>query len=75
MHSNEIYYYLKELSWFCSRFDLPQVQLNNRFYNAYVQEVSPDNGPVTVFIGELNKQYVFMFLCIGIFIDSTNCYF
>ncbi|KTG01480.1 hypothetical protein cypCar_00030935 [Cyprinus carpio] len=36
--------------------DKCKVQLNNRFYNAYVQEVSPDNGPVTVFIGELNKQ-------------------
>uniref|UniRef100_A0A673LUC4 ubiquitinyl hydrolase 1 n=1 Tax=Sinocyclocheilus rhinocerous TaxID=307959 RepID=A0A673LUC4_9TELE len=35
--------------------DKCKVQLNNRFYNAYVQEVSPDNGPVTVFIGELNK--------------------
>lgn len=36
--------------------DKCKVQLNNRFYNASVQEVSPDNGPVTVFIGELNKQ-------------------
>uniref|UniRef100_A0A8C1ETG9 OTU domain-containing protein 4 n=1 Tax=Cyprinus carpio carpio TaxID=630221 RepID=A0A8C1ETG9_CYPCA len=36
--------------------DKCKVQLNNRFYDAYVQEVSPDNGPVTVFIGELNKQ-------------------
>ncbi|RXN34273.1 OTU domain-containing 4-like isoform X2 [Labeo rohita] len=36
--------------------DKCRVQLNNRFYNAYVKEVSPDNGPVTVFIGELNKQ-------------------
>ncbi|XP_073679092.1 OTU domain-containing protein 4 [Garra rufa] len=36
--------------------DKCKVQLNNRFYNAYVQEVSPDNGPVTVFIEELNKQ-------------------
>uniref|UniRef100_A0A8C1NSM6 OTU deubiquitinase 4 n=1 Tax=Cyprinus carpio TaxID=7962 RepID=A0A8C1NSM6_CYPCA len=44
--------------------DKCKVQLNNRFYNAYVQEVSPDNGPVTVFIGELNKQYVFLCLYI-----------
>ncbi|XP_043086290.1 OTU domain-containing protein 4 isoform X2 [Puntigrus tetrazona] len=36
--------------------DKCKVLLNNRFYNAKVQEVSPDNGPVTVFIGELNKQ-------------------
>uniref|UniRef100_A0A671LDQ1 OTU domain-containing protein 4 n=1 Tax=Sinocyclocheilus anshuiensis TaxID=1608454 RepID=A0A671LDQ1_9TELE len=43
--------------------DKCKVQLNNRFYNAYVQEVSPDNGPVTVFIGELNKQYVFLCVC------------
>ncbi|KAK9954703.1 hypothetical protein ABG768_016752 [Culter alburnus] len=28
---------------------------SNRFYNAYVQEVSPDNGPVTVFIEELKR--------------------
>ncbi|XP_059384458.1 OTU domain-containing protein 4-like [Carassius carassius] len=36
--------------------DKCKVQLNNHYYNAYVQEVSPENGPVTVFIGELNKQ-------------------
>ncbi|KAL1249338.1 hypothetical protein QQF64_020343 [Cirrhinus molitorella] len=36
--------------------DKCKVQLNNRFYSAYVHEVSPDNGPVTVFIEELNKQ-------------------
>ncbi|KAK7132811.1 hypothetical protein R3I93_019143 [Phoxinus phoxinus] len=37
--------------------DKCKVQLSgsNRFYNAYVQEVSPDNGPVTVFIEELNR--------------------
>uniref|UniRef100_A0A8C2JSW0 OTU domain-containing protein 4 n=1 Tax=Cyprinus carpio TaxID=7962 RepID=A0A8C2JSW0_CYPCA len=36
--------------------DKCKVQLNNRFYDAYVQGVSPDNGPVTVFIEELNKH-------------------
>ncbi|XP_067301596.1 OTU domain-containing protein 4 isoform X2 [Pseudorasbora parva] len=38
--------------------DKCKVQLSgsNRFYNAYVREVSPDNGPVTVFIEELNRQ-------------------
>lgn len=53
------------------------MQLNNRFYNASVQEVSPDNGPVTVFIGELNKQYVFLCVCVcvGVFINSTSYYF
>ncbi|KAG1932431.1 putative bifunctional UDP-N-acetylglucosamine transferase and deubiquitinase ALG13 [Pimephales promelas] len=37
--------------------DKCKVQLSgsNRFYNAYVKEVSPDNGPVTVFIEELNR--------------------
>ncbi|XP_077074454.1 OTU domain-containing protein 4 [Siphateles boraxobius] len=37
--------------------DKCKVQLSgsNRFFNAYVQEVSPDNGPVTVFIEELNR--------------------
>ncbi|XP_051517161.1 OTU domain-containing protein 4-like [Myxocyprinus asiaticus] len=39
--------------------DKCKVQLSgsNRFYSAYVQEVSPDNGPVTVFIEELGKQH------------------
>nr|XP_021325426.1 OTU domain-containing protein 4 isoform X3 [Danio rerio] len=38
--------------------DKCKVQLSgsNRLYSAYVKEVSPDNGPVTVFIEELNKQ-------------------
>ncbi|XP_056305794.1 OTU domain-containing protein 4 isoform X2 [Danio aesculapii] len=38
--------------------DKCKVQLSgsNRLYNAYVKEVSPDNGPVTVFIEELNRQ-------------------
>lgn len=38
--------------------DKCKVQLSgsNRLYNAYVKEVSADNGPVTVFIEELNRQ-------------------
>ncbi|TRY98567.1 hypothetical protein DNTS_005271 [Danionella cerebrum] len=38
--------------------DKCKVQLSgsNRLYNAMVQEVSPDNGPITVFIEELNRQ-------------------
>ncbi|KAA0706530.1 OTU domain-containing protein 4 [Triplophysa tibetana] len=36
--------------------DKCKVQLNGRFYSAYVREVSPDNGPVTVFIEELARQ-------------------
>ncbi|XP_051947395.1 OTU domain-containing protein 4 [Xyrauchen texanus] len=40
--------------------DKCKVQLSgsNRFYTACVQEVSPDNGPVTVFIEELCKQHI-----------------
>ncbi|MCJ8742049.1 hypothetical protein PDJAM_G00077760 [Pangasius djambal] len=39
--------------------DKCQVRLNNtdRFYSAYIQDVSPDNGPVTVFIEELGEKY------------------
>ncbi|XP_065131732.1 OTU domain-containing protein 4 [Paramisgurnus dabryanus] len=39
--------------------DKCKVQLSgsNRFYSAYVQEVSADNGPVTVFIEELGRQH------------------
>lgn len=38
--------------------DKCKVQLSgsNRFHNAYVQEVCPDNGPVTVFLEELNRS-------------------
>ncbi|KAI7794718.1 OTU domain-containing protein 4-like isoform X2 [Triplophysa rosa] len=36
--------------------DKCKVQLSGRFYSAYVREVSPDNGPVTVFIEELGRQ-------------------
>lgn len=36
--------------------DKCKVQLNGRFYSAYVRVVSPDNGPVTVFIEELGRQ-------------------
>ncbi|XP_051515467.1 OTU domain-containing protein 4-like [Myxocyprinus asiaticus] len=38
--------------------DKCKVQLSgsSHFYSAYVQEVSPDNGPVTIFIEELGKQ-------------------
>lgn len=36
------------------------MRLNNtdRFYSAYIQDVSPDDGPVTVFIKELGEKYV-----------------
>ncbi|XP_058265410.1 OTU domain-containing protein 4 isoform X2 [Hemibagrus wyckioides] len=39
--------------------DKCQVRLNNtdRFYSAYIQDVSPDDGPVTVFIEELGNKY------------------
>ncbi|KAK3519160.1 hypothetical protein QTP70_020011, partial [Hemibagrus guttatus] len=39
--------------------DKCQVRLNNtdRFYSAYIQDVSPDDGPVTVFIEELGEKY------------------
>ncbi|XP_060793741.1 OTU domain-containing protein 4 isoform X2 [Neoarius graeffei] len=39
--------------------DKCQVRLNNtdRFYSAYIQDVSPDDGPVTVFIKELGEKY------------------
>ncbi|KAF7696315.1 hypothetical protein HF521_006409 [Silurus meridionalis] len=39
--------------------DKCQVRLNNtdRFYSAYIQDVSPDDGPVTVFIEELGQKY------------------
>uniref|UniRef100_A0A8C8MEE7 ubiquitinyl hydrolase 1 n=1 Tax=Oncorhynchus tshawytscha TaxID=74940 RepID=A0A8C8MEE7_ONCTS len=39
--------------------DKCKVRLDNggRYYGAYIQEVSPDNGPVTVFIEELGKKH------------------
>ncbi|KAF5904172.1 OTU domain-containing protein 4 isoform X1, partial [Clarias magur] len=39
--------------------DKCQVRLNNtdRFYSAYIQDVSADDGPVTVFIEELGEKY------------------
>ncbi|XP_017342289.1 OTU domain-containing protein 4 isoform X1 [Ictalurus punctatus] len=39
--------------------DKCEVRLNNtdRFYSAYIQDVSPDDGPVTVFIEELGEKY------------------
>lgn len=42
-----------------------QVRLNNtdRFYSAYIQDVSPDDGPVTVFIEELGEKYVCVCVC------------
>ncbi|KAK6291632.1 hypothetical protein J4Q44_G00374160 [Coregonus suidteri] len=38
--------------------DKCKVRLDNggRYYGAYIQEVSPDNGPVTVFIEELGRK-------------------
>ncbi|XP_056588924.1 OTU domain-containing protein 4 isoform X2 [Triplophysa dalaica] len=36
--------------------DKCKVHLNGRFYSAYVREVSPDNGPVTVYIEELGRE-------------------
>uniref|UniRef100_A0A4W5RCY6 Uncharacterized protein n=1 Tax=Hucho hucho TaxID=62062 RepID=A0A4W5RCY6_9TELE len=39
--------------------DKCKVRLDNggRYYGAYIQDVSPDNGPVTVFIEELGKKH------------------
>ncbi|XP_047663041.1 OTU domain-containing protein 4 isoform X1 [Tachysurus fulvidraco] len=39
--------------------DKCQVRLNttDRFYSAYIQDVSPDDGPVTVFIEELGEKH------------------
>ncbi|XP_036448264.1 OTU domain-containing protein 4 isoform X2 [Colossoma macropomum] len=39
--------------------DKCQVRLNNtgRYYSAYIQDVSPDDGPVTVFIEELGQKH------------------
>ncbi|XP_060749541.1 OTU domain-containing protein 4 isoform X3 [Tachysurus vachellii] len=39
--------------------DKCQVRLNttDRFYGAYIQDVSPDDGPVTVFIEELGEKH------------------
>lgn len=35
-----------------------------KVYNAHIQEVTPDKGPVTVFIEELGKKYGALFVFI-----------
>lgn len=51
------------------KLSLSQVRLNNtdRFYSAYIQDVSPDDGPVTVFIEELGNKYVWRRISLGLF--------
>ncbi|XP_030630786.1 OTU domain-containing protein 4 [Chanos chanos] len=37
--------------------DTCKVRLNGRSYSAYIEEVSPNNGPVTVYIEHLKKKH------------------